>query len=149
MQVPISKHNQYQIVLFRINSSHAAALFCKHLLIIFIALVFFQGTAGWENAPEASAYSSDSSNINYLPQERNQYVSTMKSLTTLTLEKKIDELSSICRILFFCPSVLALKDFYGPAYSNCIFLSEKFNVIKKLRNASLLYYDRYIVKKSF
>merc|ERR1712223_2090401 len=31
------------------------------------------GTAGWENAPEASAYSSDSSNINYLPQERNQY----------------------------------------------------------------------------
>merc|ERR1711988_1194987 len=94
------------------------------------------GTAGWENAPEASAYSSDSSNINYLPQERNQY-----GQGVLTPLSKDLSGSSTLGTLF--------SDDEDPIYAAEHFPKRKYrrrrrkNKLKKKKRPVLEYYDDY------
>merc|ERR1711879_821949 len=94
------------------------------------------GTAGWENAPEASAYSSDSSNINYLPQERNQYGQGV--LTPLS--KDLSGSSTL--------GTLSSED-EDPIYAAEHFPKRKYrrrrrkNKLKKKKRPVLEYYDDY------
>jgi len=94
------------------------------------------GTAGWENAPEASAYSSDSSNINYLPQERNQY-----GQGVLTPLSKDLSGSSTLGTLF--------SEDEDPIYAAEHFPKRKYrrrrrkNKLKKKKRPVLEYYDDY------
>merc|ERR1711941_238314 len=94
------------------------------------------GTAGWENASEASAYSSDSSNINYLPQERNQY-----GQGVLTPLSKDLSGSSTLGTLF--------SEDEDPIYAAEHFPKRKYrrrrrkNKLKKKKRPVLEYYDDY------
>jgi len=126
------------------GSSHSTRMVIATLysILVLIQLGFctetdYTGTSGWENAPEASAYSSDPSTINYLPQERNQY-----GQGVLTPISKDLSGSSTLGTLFG-------SEDEDPIYASEHFPKRKYrrrrrkNKLKKKKRPVLDYYDDY------